>query len=236
MRVLSVNQDSPAQGLDPATLDATDVVIWWGHKKQKNVSVERAEEVVRRVLDGRLGFIALHSAHFSQPFMRLMQERAKADAPGQIPAAERATARFDFTLPLKRGQVKRDAQRTPYLEKIDGVWRLTPPGCIFPAYRADGAPSHMRTLLPDHPLARGLPAKWDIPQTEMYDEPFHVPAPDAVVFEEHWDRGEHFRSGCAWQVGKGRVFYYRPGHELYPIYRQDENLRIIENASRWASP
>jgi len=24
----------------------------------------------------------------------------------------------------------------------------------------------------------------DIPQTELVDEPFHVPAPDAVVFEE----------------------------------------------------
>jgi trehalose utilization protein len=70
----------------------------------------------------------------------------------------------------------------------------------------------------------------------MYDEPFHIPAPDAVVFEERWDKGEHFRSGSAWQVGKGRVFYYRPGHETYPIYRQAENLRVLVNAVRWVSP
>lgn len=63
-----------------------------------------------------------------------------------------------------------------------------------------------------------------------------VPTPDSVVFEERWDKGEQFRSGCAWQVGKGRVFYYRPGHETYPVYRQAENLRVMENAVQWVSP
>ena len=84
--------------------------------------------------------------------------------------------------------------------------------------------------------AAGLPLKWDVKQTEMYDEPFHVPKPDAVVFEERWDKGEHFRSGCAWQVGKGRVFYFRPGHETYPVFKQAEPLRVIENAARWLAP
>ena len=85
-------------------------------------------------------------------------------------------------------------------------------------------------------MAEGLPAKWDVGQTEMYDEPFHVPAPDDVVFEERWDKGEFFRSGCVWQVGKGRVFYFRPGHEIYPVYQQVEPLRVIENAVRWLNP
>ena len=236
LRVLSVNLGSPEQGLDSATLDATDVIVWWGHRKHGEVKNERAEEIVQRVLDGKLGFIALHSAHFAQPFMRLMHERAKADAPKQIPETERATAKLDFSAPLKRSLVKRDAKLTPSLEKIDGVWRLTPPACVFPAWRADGAPSHVTTLLPEHPIAKGLSDKWDIPQTEMYDEPHHVPTPDSVIFEERWDKGEQFRSGCAWQVGKGRVFYYRPGHETYPVYRQAENQRGIENAVRWVSP
>ena len=51
------------------------------------------------------------------------------------------------------------------------------------------------------------------PETEMVDEPFHVPVPDAAVFKERRDKGDHFRSGCVWTVGKGRVFYFRPGHE-----------------------
>jgi trehalose utilization protein len=94
-------------------------------------------------------------------------------------------------------------------------------------------PSHVTTLLPQHPIAAGLPAKWDIPRTEMYGEPFHVPSPDEVVFEEKWDKGEHFRSGCVWQVGQGRVFYFRPGHETYGIFQQAETQRVLENAVRW---
>lgn len=236
IRALSVNLNSPEQGLDAATLDATDVIVWWGHRKHGEIKNERVDAVVQRVLDGKLGFIALHSAHFAEPFMRLMYERAKADAPKQIPEAERATAKFDFSTPLKRNLLNRDAKLTPALEKVDGVWRLTPPACVFPAWRADGAPSHVTTLLPDHPIGKGLPVKWDIPQTEMYEEPFNVPTPDAVIFEERWDKGEKFRSGCVWQVKQGRVFYFRPGHETYPVYRQAENLTVIENAVRWAAP
>ena len=81
----------------------------------------------------------------------------------------------------------------------------------------------------------GLPEKWDIRQTEMVDEPFHVPAPDAVVFEERWDKGKHFRSSCEWTVGKGRVFYFRPSHETYPVCNQAEPLRVVENAVSWLS-
>ena len=115
------------------------------------------------------------------------------------------------------------------------VWRLTLPQCAFPGYRADDAPSHVTTLLPQHPIAAGFPEKWDIPQTEMVDDPFHVPAPDAVVFEERWDKGEHFRSGCVWTAGKGRVFYFRPGHETYPVFKQTEPLRVVENVVRLLS-
>jgi trehalose utilization protein len=60
-----------------------------------------------------------------------------------------------------------------------------------------------------------------------------VPKPDAVIFEERWNETESFTSGCAWQVGQGRVFYFRPGHETYAIYNQEIPLKIIENAIHW---
>jgi hypothetical protein len=164
-----------------------------------------------------------------------MQERAKDDAVAALPAAERASAQWVYTntVPYHR-IVKADARLTPHVEtRADGVRVLTLPQCVFPAWRADGAPSHVTTLLPGHPIAAGLPARWDMPQTEMYGEPFHVPPPDEVVFEETWDRGERFRSGCVWRVGRGRVFYYRPGHETYPIFLQAEPLQVLENAVRW---
>ena len=234
LKVTSVNFAMPNQGLSDAELDAAQVIVWWGHQKHGLVESARVEAVVQRVLDGRLALVALHSAHWARPFVRLMQERAKADAIAQIPAAERATAKFEYFNDNPLGKVpRRDAPLTPALRHEDGVWKLTLPGCIFPSYRNDGAPSHVKTLLPAHPIAKGLPAAWDIPATEMYAEPFHVPAPDAVVFEERWDKGEHFRSGALWKVGKGGVFYYRPGHETHAVFKQAENLRVVENAARY---
>jgi trehalose utilization protein len=233
--VKSVSLASPDQGLDAKTLAATDVLIWWGHKRHKDVEDVRADEVVRRVLEGKLSLIALHSAHWSKPFVRLMQARATADAWAKIPEGERESIKYVNDQPIGK-MVKAGAPLTPSLAKTNGNWVLTFPQCVFPAWRADGAPSHVTTLLPEHPIAAGLPAKWDVSQTEMYNEPFHVPAPDAVVFEERWDKGEHFRSGCVWKVGKGSVFYFRPGHETYPVFKQAETLKVIENAVRTLAP
>jgi trehalose utilization protein len=235
LTVKSVNLASPEQGLDEATLDATDVIVWWGHRKHGEVTAAHTDAVVKRVMEGKLALIALHSAHFSKPFMRLMDERSKADAPKMIPEAERASAKMDFDHPLRRGTAKKGDPLSPAVEKVDGVWRLIQPACVFPSWRADGAPGHITTLLSQHPIAAGLPTAWDVPKTEMYSEPFHVPQPDAVVFEEKWDKGEHFRSGCVWRVGKGTVFYFRPGHETYPVFQQAETLRVISNAVRWMS-
>ncbi|MBK8036000.1 MAG: ThuA domain-containing protein [Verrucomicrobiaceae bacterium] len=235
LSVKSVRLDEADQGLSDATLDATDVLIFWSHRRAKEQDDARAEAVVKRVKEGKLCFIGLHSAHWAKPFVRLMQERSKSDALKQVPEAERATAKWEFVNEAPYYKlIGRASHITPHVEKVEGVvWRLTLPQCVFPAYRNDGMPSHVSTLLPQHPIAAGLPAQWDIPRTEMYGEPFHVPPPDEVVFEEKWDKGEHFRSGCVWQVGKGRVFYFRPGHETYPIFQQAETLRVIENAARW---
>jgi trehalose utilization protein len=235
LSVKTAKLDEADQGLGDAALDATDVLIFWSHRRVKEQNDARAEAVVKRVKEGRLGFIGLHSAHWAKPFVRLMQERTKSDVLKQVPEAGRAAVKWEFVNEAPYYKLIGRASRiTPFVEKIDAaVWRVTLPQCVFPAYRNDGMPSHVTTLLPQHPIAAGLPVQWDIPRTEMYGEPFHVPAPDEVVFEEKWDKGEHFRSGCVWSVGKGRVFYFRPGHETYPIFLQAETLRVIENAVRW---
>lgn len=77
------------------------------------------------------------------------------------------------------------------------------------------------------------PCQFELPRTEMYNEPFHVPEPDEVVLEERWEQGEWFRSGAIWTIGKGRVFYFRPGHETFAIYKENPVLQILENAVRW---
>ena len=231
--VKSVALDDPDQGLSDAALDQTDVLIWWGHVRHDAVKDDRVKAVVDRVMAGKLSLIALHSAHFARPFMSLMHERSKADALKMIPEADRRAGKFDFSRPLKREMVKPDSLLTPRLEKQGETWMLIPPVCVFPSWRADAAPGHVTTLLPDHPIAAGLPKTWDVRQTEMYSEPFHVPAPDAVIFEEKWDKGERFRSGCLWTVGKGKVFYFRPGHETYPVFEQAEVIHVLENAVKF---
>lgn len=238
LNVRSVSLDSPDQGFDAATLDTTDVLVWWGHVRQTEVKAATVQGIVERVKAGRLALVALHSAHWSQPFVALMQERAKVDARDLVPKDDFAAGKLTYVTPPPFVAPKRGDPLTPALAQVatpDGrtTWQLTLPNCCFPAYRGDGKPSAVRMLLPDHPIAKGLPAAWEIPQTEMYDEPFHVPKPDAVILEERWATGEHFRSGSLWQVGQGRVFYFRPGHETYPIYLQPLPLKVVENAVRW---
>lgn len=89
---------------------------------------------------------------------------------------------------------------------------------------------------PGHPITKGLGAYFEIPKAEMYGEPFDVPEPDELVFISWFEGGEVFRSGCCYRRGRGRIFYFRPGHETYPIYYQPEVMQVISNAVRWAAP
>lgn len=230
--------DDPGQGL--TNLDRTDVLIWWGHVRQMEIEPPVARDIVRRIQEGRLQLIALHSAHWSRPFVEAMNERARQDALAALAPAERASAVLVesnlFPRPLVAPKYSdRVSPTVLYRKSPEGPVevRLTLPNCCFPAYRGDGKPSEVRVLRPDHPIARGLPARFPIAQTEMYDEPFHVPPPDEVVLEERWATGEWFRSGSVWQVGRGRVFYFRPGHETYPVFFDPHLLQVIENAVRW---
>jgi trehalose utilization protein len=240
LEVTSARLDDPDQGLAPARLDRCDVLIWWGHARQAEVTPESGREIVGRILEGRLSLITLHSAHWSTPFVEAMKERARRDALKLLAAPERAKVTVVETnlFPQRYRAPGYSDPLTPsalYRKKPsdDVTVFLTLPNCCFPAYRSDGRPSQMRTLWPGHPLARGIPKTFTVPQTEMYDEPFHVPPPDQVVFEERWETGEWFRSGSVWNLGKGRVFYFRPGHETYPVYKNPVVLKIIDNAVRW---
>jgi trehalose utilization protein len=86
---------------------------------------------------------------------------------------------------------------------------------------------------PGHPVARGVADVVIIPRQEMYGEYFDIPQPDELVFISSFAGGEVFRSGCAFQRGQGRIFYFSPGHETYPVYHQPEVRQIIANAVRW---
>ncbi|RAP76579.1 ThuA domain-containing protein [Paenibacillus montanisoli] len=89
---------------------------------------------------------------------------------------------------------------------------------------------------PSHPIAEGLPPFFELEMEEMYGEHFDIPAPDELVFASWFEGGELFRSGCTFRRSRGKIFYFRPGHETYPTYHNKEILRVIANGVRWAAP
>ena len=92
------------------------------------------------------------------------------------------------------------------------------------------------TVAPAHPIARGVPHPIVIDEQEMYGEYFDIPAPDELVFLSTFSSGEVFRSGCCWRRGKGRVFYFSPGDQEYPVYHHPDIRRVLANAVQWARP
>ena len=173
--------DEPEHGLTNTVLENTDVITWWGHAAHDEVNDEIVDRVHRHVLNGT-GLIALHSAHNSKIFRRLM----------------------GTTCALKWREVA---------EK-ERLW----------------------VVEPSHPIADGIDEYIEISEAEMYGERFDIPAPDTLVFNSWFEGGEVFRSGCCYHRGNGRVFYFRPGHETYPIYHNKTIQQILSNAISWAAP
>ncbi|HUW57187.1 MAG TPA: ThuA domain-containing protein [Planctomycetota bacterium] len=112
--------------------------------------------------------------------------------------------------------------------------RLTGTNCNL-KWREIGEKQRLWVVDHAHPIAEGLGDYIEIPHCEMYGEPFGIPQPDELVFISWFAGGEVFRSGCTWHRGRGKVFYFQPGHETYPIYHQPEVLKVITNAVRWAA-
>jgi trehalose utilization protein len=102
-------------------------------------------------------------------------------------------------------------------------------------WREDGKKEILWVTKPGHPITRGIQDHFVIAQEEMYGEHFDIPEPDELIFVSWFEGGEVFRSGCTWQRGAGRIFYFRPGHETYPTYHDKNVLTVIDNAVRWAA-
>lgn len=177
--VSTTTLDEPEHGLTEEVLDATDVLVWWGHMAHGDVTDEIVERVQRHVLSG-MGLVVLHSGHWSKIFGKLM--------------GTTCTLRW-------RSEQDREL-----------VW----------------------TVDPTHPIAQGVPHPFVIPQQEMYGEFFDVPAPDELVFLSTFSGGEVFRSGMTWKRGHGRIFFFSPGDQDYPVYHQEEVRRVIANGVEWA--
>ncbi len=233
LKVDSVGLDDAGQGL--TNVEDYDVLVWWGHVRQDEVSDEMGRKIVGLVKAGKLALMPLHSAHWSVPFMEAMFERTRDEARSRYPDPK---TEIEYVKPPGRFAITYESLVTPayYAYKRRGRVahvRVDLPNCVFPGFRPDAAPSTATVTRPDHPIMSGLPRQFEIPQTEMYDEPFHVPEPDEVLFRETWKYGGRFIGGAIWHIGTGNVFYFRPGHEQYPVFKDEKIMTIVENAVRW---
>jgi trehalose utilization protein len=112
--------------------------------------------------------------------------------------------------------------------------RLMGTGCDL-KWRESGERERLWVVDPAHPIAEGLGESFVIEEEEMYGEHFDIPAPDRLVLVSWFKGGEVFRSGCCFERGRGRIFYFRPGHETHPTYFHPQVRRVIANAARWAA-
>ncbi|MCK5329161.1 MAG: ThuA domain-containing protein [Candidatus Latescibacteria bacterium] len=103
-------------------------------------------------------------------------------------------------------------------------------------WREAGEKERLWVVEPGHPIVDGIGETIELEHTEMYGERFDIPQPDTLVFVSWFPGGEVFRSGCCYHRGRGKIFYFRPGHETFPIYYHPDVLRVITNAVRWAAP
>lgn len=180
--VRTATLDEPDHGLTEEVLAETDVLTWWGHAAHDQVRDEVVDRVHRHILRG-MGLIAMHSAHLSKIFVRLMGT-----------------------------------------------------SCML-RWRDAGERERLWIVDPSHPIVAGIDGEFfELPRTEMYGEYFDIPAPDELVLISWFEGGEVFRSGCTFRRGKGKVFYFRPGHEMFPIYHDANVQRILANATHWVAP
>lgn len=103
-------------------------------------------------------------------------------------------------------------------------------------WRESGENERLWVVSPSHPIVDGIGEFVELEHEEMYGEHFDIPTPDEVVFVSWFKGGEVFRSGCTFRRGRGKIFYFRPGHETHPTYHHEQIQRVIVNAVRWANP
>jgi trehalose utilization protein len=111
--------------------------------------------------------------------------------------------------------------------------RLMGTNCSL-TWREAGEKERLWNIEPGHPITEGIGSYFELPHVEMYGERFDIPTPDKLIFISWFQGGEVFRSGCCWERGHGRVFYFRPGHETFPIYYDKNVIQVLTNAVRWA--
>ena len=103
-------------------------------------------------------------------------------------------------------------------------------------WRETGDSEILWVIEPQHPITRGIDRFFRLEHEETYGEPFVIPTPDKLLLIGAFSGGEVFRSGCYYERGNGKIFYFQPGHETFPTYYDSNVQTIIRNAVRYVAP
>jgi trehalose utilization protein len=102
-------------------------------------------------------------------------------------------------------------------------------------WRDEGERELVWCVNPTHPIAAGVPFPIVIDEQETYAEYFDIPTPDELVFVSSFSGGEIFRSGATFRRGRGKIFYFSPGDQSYPVYHHRDVQTVLANGVRWAA-
>ena len=199
----TANLDDADQGITDEALTNADVLIWWGHARHNEVTDEVAE-MVKKAVHAGLGFVPLHSAHYSKAFQAVL------GATGHLKGGWREAAD-----PADTEEITVCAPKHPIAQGIKDF--------TLPAEEMYGAPF-------DVPPALVVVFQSYFPLGGEYFPSFCVTVGEGIDLEFKTGPG----GGKGQGEGKGRVFYFRPGHETYPTYFDPNVRRILCNAVLWA--
>jgi trehalose utilization protein len=105
-------------------------------------------------------------------------------------------------------------------------------------YYEDGSSVKLIVKDKNHPIAHGI-TDFVLDKTERYSEPFDAPKSELIfdgIYTKPDGKTERSRQGLAWTIGKGKIFYFQPGHETYPTFFDKTVQKIMHNAVLWAAP
>lgn len=205
IRAKAVNLDEPEQGLSQEALDAADVLVWWGHARHAEVKQKTVQRIVKRVHNEGMGFIALHSAHYSKPFGAVL------DAPGHLKGGWRVAD------PPEKELVHVCAPWHPIAQGIEDF--------TIDAEEMYGAPFDVPP-----PLEVVFQSYFPLDGKTF---PSGLCWTVGKGIDKKFASGPG--QGIGQGMGAGRVFYFQPGHETFPSFHLEPVQRILTNAVLWCA-
>lgn len=206
LEVSTANLDDPQQGCSPERLRNTDVLIWWGHARHGEVSDATAKRVIKRVREEGMGFIALHSAHYSKTFQGVL------DAPGHLKGGWRVTE------PAPELEYVHVA--APWHPIAKGISDFTLKEEEMYGAPFDVPPPLVMVFQSHFPLdGKTFPSGLCWTVGKGIDPKFKSGGGGGA------DEGQ----------GIGRVFYFRPGHETVGTFHLETIHRVLLNAALWCA-